>query len=179
MSIITAQLTDKYYYKNSFFDLLVETSKSFTSIRMAFFTREVTTQKIPQTLLILKQKLPSALRSKCFNEYKLPFKTEVKNTELGHLFEHILLEYMCEVKRDLGLLHPVHNGVTKWNWYKEKRGLFHVKIDVGMEDKDLLQLALHKTIKLTEEIMISRESKITTDQFLSTPNVSQLQIQSK
>ncbi len=179
MSIITAQLTSKNYYKNSFFDLLIDTDNSSTKITISFFTSEVTTEKITDTSSILKQQLPSILRSKCFNEYKLPFKTEVKNTELGHLFEHILLEYICEVKRGLGHPHPVHNGMTSWNWYKEKRGLFNIKIDLDIKDKDVLQLALHKTIKLTDEILLSGEKRIIVDQLSGKSGISAAQLQLK
>lgn len=179
MSIITANITDKFYYKSSFFDLLVDTGNTSTDITISFFTKDVTTGKIPEISLMLKQKLPSILRSKCFNEYNFPFRKEVKNTELGHLFEHILLEYICEVKKELGLAHPVHNGMTRWNWYKEKRGIFHISIDVGIKDRDLFQVALHKTIKLTEDILLSVENQIAKEQFSGNHNISAVQLQLK
>lgn len=155
MSIITANITSKYYCKNSFFDLLVDTNQKSTEIAAFFLTEDVTTGNMPNTLPILKRKLPSILRSKCFNEFNFSFRREVRNTELGHLFEHILLEYICELKREIGIIEPVHNGITKWNWNIEKRGLFHISVDVGKEDEDILRVAIQNTSQLMKDILFS------------------------
>ncbi|HVF69556.1 MAG TPA: hypothetical protein VNA13_03245 [Xanthomonadales bacterium] len=179
MSIITAQITNKYYDKNSFFDLLVDIKDKSTNITITFFTQEVTTGNIPLTHSLLKEKLPSVLRSKCFNDGNLPFRTEVKNTEFGHLFEHILLEYVCELKRKMGIKHPVHNGVTNWNWYKDKRGMFHIKLDVGIEDEDLLRVALYSTSKLFEQILLSTTDIASPTQFTPIAKAIPLHLQLK
>ncbi|HUQ85109.1 MAG TPA: hypothetical protein VM077_02190 [Candidatus Limnocylindrales bacterium] len=158
MSIITASITNKNYYKNPYFDLLVDSNRRSTRIAANFFSDELTTKNLLYTLSILKAKLPSTLRSKCFNKDNLPFEKEVINTELGHLFEHILLEYIGEIKRSLGMKNPIHNGITKWNWNKDKRGVFHITIDLGTKDEDILQVSLSKTMLLVEEIMISEQN---------------------
>lgn len=115
----------------------------------------LTTKAIPQTLSILKRRLPTIFLSKCFNDNKYSFLREAKNTEIAHLFEHILLEYLGILKRGNGRVRYVHNGVTWWNWVEEARGVFHISIDVGEGDKMYFEIALQKSLDLLSEMIDS------------------------
>jgi hypothetical protein len=106
------------------------------------------TADIPHSYTFLENHLPSILKSKCFNKNNYPFPKEVKSTEMGHLFEHILLEYLSLSKRLQGIKGSVHNGVTKWNWNVDKKGVFHIEIDSGVNDTDNFYPALEKTMLL-------------------------------
>lgn len=117
--------------------------------------QHVSTEVLPRTKRLLKMHLPSILRSKCFNENNYSFSKEVKNTEIGHLFEHIVLEYLCNYKIAAGHRDPVHNGLTSWNWKEEKRGLFHITFDAGERDSKYLDMAIEQAIILTVRIMQS------------------------
>ena len=75
---------------------------------------------------------------------------EVRKTEMGHLFEHILLEYLCMEKMEEGATDVVYNGVTWWDWQKEQEGSFHIQVDCGLADNITLAKALGKTILLVE-----------------------------
>lgn len=155
MSIITARVTNKYYYKTEFFGLLVDIKEKSSQITMEMFISVVSTKRIPQSFFLLKKNLPSVFNSTCFNEYNYPFKKEVRNTEIGHLFEHILLEFVCQMKRDSGVTAPVHNGVTNWNWYKDRRGVFHINIDAGRGDEEIMSVSIHKSMKLLSDILFT------------------------
>ncbi len=135
------------YFQNDLFSLSIYYNTTNTKIVMALFTPIVNTGYIPQTYKILKKYLPSILRSKCFNKYNYPFRKEVKQTEIGHLLEHILLENICLLKKELGLRNPIHNGLTEWNWKKEP-GIFFINIDASYKDKDVFVKALDKSIFL-------------------------------
>lgn len=113
----------------------------------------LTTGKLPKTTKILKKRLPSVLKSKCFNEAKLPFYQEVKNTEIGHLFEHILLEYLCLEKLKKGKKYASYSGVTKWDWIKETKGTFNINVQCPDTDSDIFPTALAKTAALTSTIL--------------------------
>ena len=117
---------------------------------MEIYTAEINTCMIPQTLPYLMTKLPSVLKTQCFNDKKLPFMKEVRKTEMGHLFEHILLEYLCMEKMEEGATDVVYNGVTWWDWQKEQEGSFHIQVDCGLADNITLAKALGKTILLVE-----------------------------
>lgn len=137
---------------NDLFCLSIDQAKADTSITMELLVPVLNTRQIPATFSILKKYLPSIFFSKCFNEENYPFVREVKETEIGHLFEHILLEYLCEIKLARGIQNPVHNGLTKWDWDKDAQGIFNIQIDIGDQDREIFNLALESSIKLLETI---------------------------
>jgi len=108
---------------------------------------------LPATYTILQKILPSIFTSQCFNDNKYAFTQEVKNTEIGHLFEHILLEYLCIERMNMGYEEAVFNGVTNWNWIEDPKGTFHIIIDAGWDEKELILTALEKSIQLLHLIL--------------------------
>lgn len=140
-------------FKNEHFELNIFPLADSTKIRMEVLGDILTTKDIPHTYKLLSLHLPSIFRSKCFNENNYPFVREVKKTEIGHLFEHILLEYLSVVKRNAGYTNTIHNGLTTWNWQEERCGVFHIDIDICGQESGLLRLALQNTISLTTKIM--------------------------
>lgn len=113
----------------------------------------INTNQIPHIVQYLKHAFPSVLTTQCFNDQNLPFSQEVKDTEIGHLFEHILLEELCLLKIQRGSRCATFNGITNWNWVKEPQGTFHIEIDSTYKDADILVEALDKTLKLVEIII--------------------------
>lgn len=140
--------------RSSFFDISLAQSKQTISITMHISRDDVTTEKMPYVSEILKEQLPTILRSKCFNEGNIPFYKEVLSTELGHLFEHIMLEYLCIAKISLGFREAVFSGVTKWDWNKDPYGTFHIELEVDNDDLLFVSPALNKTIRLFEQILL-------------------------
>jgi len=136
-----------------YFSLAVSCSKLGTNITMQVFTEEVTTKHMKDVSRLLKIYLPTILESTCFNTKNLSFDKEVTHTELGHLFEHILLEYLCKEKIRSGSNEAVFKGVTKWNWNKDTFGTFHIQIDVPHAEKDLLYFALEQSVLLLKRII--------------------------
>lgn len=127
-----------------------------TSIRMNLNTSYFHTSHLPYTYDILKSNLPTVLNTECFNDSNLPFSEEVKNTEIGHLFEHIILEYLCQLKIREGHRKALFRGVTNWNWKKDTRGTFHIFINLKPADVIYLDLALEKSIGLLNKILSNR-----------------------
>ena len=136
-----------------YFTLAVSCNPNNTDITMQFFTKDVTTYGMLHLTQILETYLPTILESSCFNEQNLPFNEEVIHTELGHLFEHILLEYLCKEKINAGNKEAVFRGVTKWNWQKDTVGTFHIQVDVEVREKELLYFALEQSTLLLKRII--------------------------
>lgn len=113
------------------------------------------TDDLPDTFSILETNLPSVLETKCFNDWDLPFVEEVKATSMGHLFEHIALDYLCVDKVNSGSNGARFSGHTRWNWEKYPEGSFLVCLEIKPEDQQFLLTALPKTIHLTETILRS------------------------
>lgn len=141
-----------YNIENNF-SLFIRQNISSARIKMMMHSDPVNTADFPHTFDLLQNLLPSVLTTECFNDQNLPFYQEVKNTEIGHLFEHILLEYMCQLKIAKGHKSAVYAGRTKWNWERDPRGLFHININCTIKDADILPLALDKTINLMKIIL--------------------------
>lgn len=141
----------KLSYNSHNFSLILESEEQFIKIAYRVHHGKVNTRDFPETLSILKKDLPSVLNTKCFNKKNLSFKQEVVETEVAHLFEHLLLEYLRLIKKSLGE-DIVINGKTYWDWYKDPRGLFHIVIDFRKTEQEVLDLALAKAIGLMEKI---------------------------
>lgn len=155
MSILTARAVkhSTTYSVDNLFSLSIEQCRIITRIHMNLMTALVNTRDIPWTLLLLQEQLPSILQSTCYNEENIPFAVEVQRTEIGHLFEHILLEYLCEEKLRKGHDEATFSGRTKWNWKRDPYGVFHIDISMGLIDSDILPIALEKSILLTKRII--------------------------
>jgi hypothetical protein len=159
MAILTAQPISNTlsYAVDDLFSLMVEHHAQNTRITMKLFTPTVNTRDIPWTYSFLKKNLPGILSAKCFNEENLPFAIEVRKTEIGHLFEHILLEYLCQEKLLKGYDRAMFSGNTKWNWKRDPWGMFHIYINMHASDTDIFPTALKKSIALLT--MIIRNEK--------------------
>lgn len=130
---------------NDLFTLAIAQKYAKTEITMQLHIPLVNTHSLPQTYTLLKKHLPRVLKTSCFNDDNLPFYKEVKHTEIGHLFEHILLEYLCQEKLDTGCRRAVFRGVTDWDWMKDSWGVFHITVSIGYTDPQVFRVALEKS----------------------------------
>jgi hypothetical protein len=89
---------------------------------------------------------------RCFNQNDYDFSQEVRSTQLPHLFEHILLEYLCDCAYQKGNANVTYRGETSWNWQLDPRGTFTVTIDTA--DQNLLKETLPQSIELFNRIIL-------------------------
>lgn len=150
----------KLSYHSPFFDLKIRQTSKVTAIDMQVHGVIVNTTDIPETLEFLKENYPGVLRTQCFNEKNLPFTVEVVQTEIGHLFEHILIDKLCALKIKSGAKSAVFNGTTSWNWQENPYGSFQIWIDIGRNDLELLIEGLKITIDLTKKLMADKDESI-------------------
>jgi hypothetical protein len=122
-------------------------------------TPYLSTNLLPKTKNILKKTLPTVLLTECFNSEGLAFSKEVKNTEIAHLFEHILLEYLCLEKISQGFSSASFSGRTHWNWIKYPKGSFFITITIEKTDLKFLPISIEKSINLLEKILNSAVQK--------------------
>ncbi len=143
---------------SSLYTLSISRHALKTTILMRLHIPEVNTCDFPMTRQILSVYLPSIFASACYNDDQLPFSEEVARTEVGHLFEHILLEYLCIIKLENGLNAATYEGVTDWNWVRDPKGTFHITIKAKSHELDVLNEALTRTITLTNVILSKNAS---------------------
>src|SRR5258708_24685878 len=145
----------KTYYNENLFFLKISQGLKDTGIRMKLFTNHISTQSLPNTHSNLLDLLPSIMTSKCFNDKNLACTEEVKDTEIGHLFEHILIEYLTKLKKLYYKKNVSFSGTTSWDWTEDERGVFHIKVSAGIEDGKIFEEALELSAKLLNKIIRS------------------------
>lgn len=144
--------TQKYFVEN-LFALVIIQKNTRTQIVMDVLYNQLNTQEIPFLFDMLQENLPTVLTTACYNDLGLPFAEEVRNTEIGHLFEHILLEYLCLCKLQKGAKRATYAGRTTWNWTRDPLGRFHIHLTCGKKDADILPGALEQTVSLMKLIL--------------------------
>lgn len=86
--------------------------------------------------------LPGLLTHRCENDKHAAFAEELGDTEVPHLFEHVVLELMARSGSPRSL-----RGETSWDFRTHGRGVFRVSLEY---DDDLVCLG---AIKLAEQVM--------------------------
>ncbi len=152
MSITTAT---SFTYSNPFFNYLAIQRPDHAEVTIQFHTSFYTTKKLPATITVLETILPRIFKHKCFNNYNRSFKKEAEQTELGHLFEHILLEFLCRYKFHEGEKDIKLKGLTQWDWLQDPEGIFHISLNTTKNDTFVLNEAIKKTSEIMETIIMT------------------------
>lgn len=144
------------------FSLSIKHNKKSTKITMRMFIPNVNTCDFPHTISILETYFPEVLETQCFNDENLPFCEEVKKTEIGHLFEHVLLEKIYQLKKEKGDINICVKGYTEWNWQNEAHGTFHISINSSYDEKELFSKAVKFSLALMKAIVFKKENRLLT-----------------
>ncbi|HEY8108637.1 MAG TPA: hypothetical protein VIF43_01355 [Patescibacteria group bacterium] len=88
------------------------------------FHHSLYSSQVDQLRAHLLDMLPSLREHLCYNRSGLPFTEELEDTELGHVFEHVMLAIL--ERRGL-----CASGQTTWNWRRDPIGTYHVTIATG------------------------------------------------
>lgn len=100
------------------------------------------TSSIPGLAQRMLEVLPTLETHRCDNPDGRPFAEEIADTEVPHLFEHIIMEIMALSGSPRTL-----KGQTRWDFRRDGRGIFRVSVEY---DDDLVCLG---AIKLANQVM--------------------------
>lgn len=142
-------------YKSSNFDLEIKYGRKEIFLAQSLHGNNISTKYYPNTLDILNQMIPSIFDNICFNPNSNSFADEVKDTEIGHLLEHLIIENLRISYQKQNSLHTF-SGETNWNWEEEPFGKFNIYIKKTNVNRDRLTLALLDSIKILEIILSSK-----------------------
>jgi hypothetical protein len=142
------------YAGNAFHYTGIKTKKGW-SFKFSVLCSVVNTSQLPLTHQILHDTVPGVLRTECFNYDDVPFSQEVKQTEIGHLFEHILLYLLLEAQMANGFEDAIYEGRTSWNWKKQPRGTFTISIWGPQLSDTVFGQLVTKTNQVLETILSS------------------------
>lgn len=144
----------RYFSSSPYFTIQLTHTKASTHLTMQMVCSHLTTKSLPQTKKILQTHMPSVLKTRCFNDDHLPFAKEVRDTEIGHLLEHLILAYLLESDTT----NQVYKGTTEWNWYKNPRGLFTIYLYIGDCRRKRLYDAVNKSMRVVDLLIASEQT---------------------
>jgi hypothetical protein len=108
------------------------------------------TGQVPHVPRQLFRLLPRLSKHTCHNGDGLSFRQECRNTEIPHLFEHLIIELQLQAQQNES---DLLSGETEWDWREDPRGHFHVFVDY---DNELLAVG---AIRLAERILRSLDNR--------------------
>lgn len=88
------------------------------------FPHRLYSSQVPRIAERLLRTLPSLAEHRCQNRHGLPFVEELEDSELGHVFEHVVLELLA----DRGIY---TRGQTTWNWDRDPIGTYQITVSTG------------------------------------------------
>lgn len=134
------------------FSLLVTTFHSKTKIEMKVLNGIVKTRNLQKLNEVLGEHVPTIFESKCINKNGLTFEAEVADTQIGHLYEHMVLEFLCQIKVANGYNRAIYSGLTSWNLQAQDRGCFNISLNAGVTDWSYLVYSIRKASFLLNKI---------------------------
>ena len=146
-----SNLSQEYIEKTPF-SLHVKVHKNHSRIIFKADKNYLYSKNLPGTLPILKKNLPAIFFTKCINDNNYCFEEEAKNTEIAHLFEHIILTYLCLRKKIQEQNDFLYKAKTSWNWEKNEIGNFEIDLNVGLDEEKGLLWAIGKSRTLLSRI---------------------------
>lgn len=161
---ITSVPYPKYYSDRWNYSIQAASSTTKRLLQMQVPESMISTSSLPATHIIISKLEPRILKSKCYNQKHLPFRKEVKRTETAHLFEHILLEYLCQEQIRAGSKSAKFSGWTSWNWKNEEKGIFHIEITGNKTNDEQFARAVSRSVMLFETILSMNLSLINSKQ---------------
>jgi len=106
------------------------------------------TSQAPHLPRRLFRLFPNLSQHKCENGRGYTFRRECRQTEIPHLFEHLIIELQAQAQPA-----EVLRGETHWNWRVDPKGRFHVFVDY---ENELLAVG---AIRLAERILQSLDER--------------------
>lgn len=108
------------------------------------------TGQVPHIPKRIFRLLPRLYRHTCDNGEGLTFRQECQNTEIPHLFEHLIIELQLQAQQNES---DLLSGETHWNWQVDPRGHYHVYVDY---ENEFLAVG---AIRLAERILRSVDDR--------------------
>lgn len=102
------------------------------------------TSQVPHVPKQLFRLIPRLSKHTCHNDGGLTFRQECRDTEIPHLFEHLIIELQLQAQQNES---DLLSGETEWDWRVDPRGHYTVYVDYQNE---LLAVG---AIRLAERIL--------------------------
>lgn len=144
-------------YRSPNFSVLARQLDDCVILTQEIHNSATTTKDLPSTFSVLNQTIPSIFDNYCYNQNKYSFKKEVKNTEVGHLYEHLILENLKIFKIDSCGKADVR-GETHWDWIKDKKGTFNIVVYSDRGENGFFNKALGKATEVLEMIYATQKA---------------------
>jgi len=105
------------------------------------------TSQVPELKQNILRMFPSIVDHQCDNDRKVDFVEELTDTEIAHVFEHVLIEIIGQEDE----LAVSLKAQTIWNWRLNPRWTYQIEVDYANEDIFLRSVV--KTAKVLREMI--------------------------
>jgi hypothetical protein len=139
-------------YHTGDIDIVLKPGRSTVVLNVTVPEQFAFTDVLPETHAFLEANCESVLSTRCFNPDNLAFSDEVKNTEMAHLLEHLLLDMLVHEKVAAGTASATFRGETQWNWNDNPVGTFEIELAISKQDRHLLELVIPRAMELLEQL---------------------------
>jgi hypothetical protein len=112
------------------------------------------TSQIERFPCYILKKLPNLKNHICKNGSDKKFIDELKDTELAHACEHILIELIDQKDPQTNKV----RGYTDWNWKTRPKWTYQIVIEYNNEN--IIRPAIHDMLQIIEEILPNKNSII-------------------
>jgi hypothetical protein len=110
----------------------------------------VRTSAAPDLVSALRRLLPGITRHSCTSPASGLLASELNDTEIAHLFEHVVLELMVREGTDRAT-----SGNTDWDFARDGRRTYRVTI--GSDDRELAHRAAEQALGLMNALLSGRD----------------------
>ena len=118
--------------------------KSFIALLVS--PDSIKTSQMPGFREAILSKMPELRFHKCDNGLGNSFADELLDTEVAHVFEHVLIEIISQMDGSVDNI----RGLTTWNWRKDPRWLY--RIEIAYDVSDTVLAALRSTFAILDEV---------------------------
>ena len=139
----------------------VKPTKKFWVLQFTIMPSLSSTSQFPQLVEDLRVLLPEIMVAQCDNPNNIPFCEEMKETQTAHLFEHVILEYLCKLRLRSGFGEASYEGRTFWDTTKAPGENSMIAISRQGESQSVFEEAVTLSIILLKQLIKSTESNHT------------------
>lgn len=133
----------------------VKPTKKFWVLHFNITPSLSSTSHFPQLFEDLRVLLPEIMVAQCDNPNNAPFCEEMKETQTAHLFEHLVLEYLCKLRLRAGSSEASYEGRTFWDTTKSAGENSMIVISRQGEPQSVFVEAVTLSMQLLAQLIVN------------------------
>jgi hypothetical protein len=130
-------------------------------LRFTIGKQFASTTQLPTLQSDIRTLLPEILVAACDNPDNKPFFKEMLDTQTAHLFEHMVLEYLCKLRLNEGASEASYEGRTFWDARRPTGEESTIAVSRQGESKSQFMRAVRLSSKLLNTLLSNTSVHVT------------------